>query len=272
MKKITILALYICLLLPMSANAQTGEWFKDQDVSARLIAGSENNAALEIELADGWHTYWRIPGEAGLPPMFSWSDSENIRDVEVFWPAPTRKKEYEFYTFGFSEKLTLPLNLTHKEEGKSGTLDLKAQIMICKDICIPQKFELNLPLKEGEHSKENEIITAAKTKIPQETPIEGLSIDSMVAAKDTLVVSVTSENGFENMDVFPVIEEDFMGLASPPEIEISVHDPQKAMIKIAAPLDYKDGEMENLASKLQEKTLSVTLKHGDQSIVSKVQY
>ena len=271
MKKITILTLCVYLLLPLSANAQTGEWFKDQDVSARLIAGSGNDAALEITLADGWHTYWRIPGEAGLPPMFSWSNSKNIGDVEVFWPAPSRKKEYEFYTFGFSDRLILPLKFARTSE-QDASLDLKAQIMICKDICIPQQFEVSLDLKEGEHEQENALIAEAKAKLPQASPIDGLSIDSIVAAKNTLVVSVTSANGFEGMEVFPVIEEDIMGLANPPEIEISKHDPQKAMIKIAAPVDFRNDKMENLAAKLQEKTLSVTLKHGDKSIVSKVQY
>lgn len=272
MKKITIFTLLLGLCMPVTAHAQTGEWFKDQDVSARLIGGADNEAALEIKLADGWHTYWRIPGEAGLPPMFSWSDSKNIEDVEVFWPVPTRKKEHDFYTFGFSDTLTLPLKLKRLQEQQDATLDLKAQIMICKDICIPQKFDLSLDLEDGERTSEQNIIDAAKTKTPQESPIDDFSIDSLVAAQNTLVVSVTSEDGFEGMDAYPVIEEDFLGLASPPEIIISEHDPKKAMIKIAAPLDYRDGEMENLATKLQGKTLSVTLKQGDKAIVSKVQY
>jgi len=118
MKKITILTLFVCVLMPLNAFAQTGEWSDGQEVKARLVAGSNDEAALEINLADGWHTYWRIPGDSGLPPIFSWAESENIEDVEVFWPAPTRKKEYEFYTFGFSENLTLPLKLSRKEEGK----------------------------------------------------------------------------------------------------------------------------------------------------------
>jgi len=86
------------------------------------------------------------------------------------------------------------------------------------------------------------------------------------------VISVTSADGFEGMEAFPVIEEDFLGLANPPEIIVSEHDPQKAMIKIAAPVDFQSKEVENLASKLQGKTLSVTLKHADKAIVSEVQY
>ena len=88
----------------------------------------------------------------------------------------------------------------------------------------------------------------------------------------TLIISVTSENGFEEMDAYPAIEEDLIGLANPPEIIVSEHDSQKAMIKIAAPVNFRSGETENLAAALQGKTLSVTLKHADNAIVSEVQY
>lgn len=258
------------VFLSLSANAQMGEWFKEQDFSARLLAGSSAEAALEIKLADGWHTYWRIPGDSGLPPMFSWAESKNIESVEISWPAPVRKKEYEFYTFGFDERLLLPLKLIKKQSDEDAVLDLKAQIMICKDICVPQKFDLTLNVKasdQEDRSEENAIIAAAKKALPSENPSDGLNIESMVAAKNTLVLSVSSENGFENMDVFPVIEEDFLGLTTPPVIEVSKEDEKKALIKIAAPSD-----IENLAAALQEKTLSVTLVKDDKAVMSSVQY
>ncbi len=268
-------AIFVCFVfalfaLSLPANAQTGEWFKDQDVQARLIAGSDNEAALEITLADGWHTYWRIPGDAGLPAMFSWTESKNIETVETFWPAPKRKKEYEFYTFGFDKNLILPLKLTRKDKQKGAVLHLKAQIMICKDICIPQKFDLSLNVfapNKGDTAEEDQFISAAKEKLPQENPAHGLHIKSMVAAKDALVLTVVSESGFDNMDVFSVIEEDFLGLTTPPVIEVSTEDEKAAMIKIAAPADIED-----LAKALHEKTLSVTLTQGDKAIINEIQY
>ena len=251
----------------MIAHAQTGEWFKSQDVDARLIAGSDNHAALQINLAEGWHTYWRIPGDSGLPPMLSWAKSKNIESVEILWPAPKRKKEYEFNTFGYDGMVTLPLALNLEDETKPTKLDLNAQIMICKDICIPQRFELNLDLdKNSDVSKEDLTIETAKANIPQEI-VEGLSIDSVIVAKDSIVVTVTSENGFDKIDVFPVIEEDSTALTLPPIITISEHDNTKAMLRVD-----KGAEFENLARELQDKTLSVVVIQGDNAVKQTVQY
>jgi len=252
--------------MPLNALAQTGEWFDAPELKARLIAGSDNQAALQIDLSDGWHTYWRIPGDTGLPPMMSWANSDNIKDVAMNFPAPTRKKEMDFFTFGYDDEVTFPITFERVKAQSPAALDLKAQIMICKDICIPQRFELTLPLNDGDKSAEDATITSAKAKIPQQKA-DGLSIDSIVAAKNALVLSITSQNGFDDLDIFPVIEEDSIGLTLPPTIEISEHDPQKAMIRVE-----QGGDFENLASALQEKTLSVILKHGEKSIVKSVEY
>lgn len=224
------------------------------------------SGALEITLAQGWHTYWRIPGDSGLPPIFSWTESKNIKDVEITWPVPKRKKEYEFYTFGYEKNMTLPLSITLENEGQDQEtqLSVKAQIMICKDICIPQKFELSLPFKltnAVEHMKLHYALFPAKREI------ESLKVNSIVAGKKKLIVNVMSDDGFEGLDIFPVIEEDFLGLALPPEIEISAHDPTQAMIKIAAP-----GDIKNLARHLNGKTLSVIVSHNDEAIEKSVQY
>jgi len=267
MRKITIFAALLASLTAPNAHAQTGDWFKSHELNARLVVGSKNQGVLQIDLADGWHTYWRIPGDSGLPPVFSWAESNNIEDVALSWPAPSRKKEYEFYTFGFSDTLDLPFTFTMPEQGADTKLHINAQIMICNDICIPHRFDAHVEIGGDLLDTQDEIIAEAKTKLPTQSPAEGLRIDSIIAAKDALVVSVTSGNGFENIDVFPAIEEDKIGLANPPEIEISEHDPQTAMMKIAMPLDIK-----NLAEKLQGKTLSVILKKGDQAIVKSVQY
>ena len=266
MRKISILALCLFAILPTKSHAQTGEWFDAPELKARLIGGSDNQAALQIDLADGWHTYWRIPGDSGLPPMMSWAKSKNIKDVEIQYPAPKRKKEMDFYTFGYDDEVIFPLSYAREDKSSGATLDLNAQVMICKDICIPQRLALSLDIKNGDMAEQDAIITAAKAKIPSDS-VEGITIDSIVAAKDSLVVSVTSQNGFDGMDIFPIIEEDSMALSLPPSIEISKYDPKKATIRVD-----QGGDFENLASALQSKTLSVTLTHADKSMVKSVQY
>ena len=162
----------------------------------------------------------------------------------------------------------MPLKLTREKTGKKAKLDLKAQIMICKDICIPQPFDVKLDVPtKGDFTQSDAIIAEAKQKLPHKNPAHGISIDTVVVAQDFLVLSVTSQNGFEGMDVFPVVEEDFWGIAGEPQIDVSEHDPKKAIIKIAAPVDEK-----NLASAIQEKTLSVTLTHQGQALEYVMEY
>ncbi|NCT41214.1 MAG: hypothetical protein GW778_06100 [Alphaproteobacteria bacterium] len=268
MKKLSIYTIILSLIAPISAHAQTSDWFKSKNVNARLVAGSDNQAALEIDLAAGWHTYWRIPGDSGLPPMLSWADSTNLEAIEIDWPAPKRKKEYEFNTFGYDGNVTFPLTVLPIDPSKDTKLALNAQIMICNDICIPQAFKLTLDTnKDADHTKEDAKIAAAKTKLPSEDPNQDLTIDSIIAAKDALVVAITSKTGFEGIDVFPVIEEDKIALTLPAVIEISEYDPEKAMIRVDNGSDF-----ENIAGALQGKTLTVTLTQGDTTIVKSVQY
>ncbi|MFK7839895.1 MAG: protein-disulfide reductase DsbD domain-containing protein [Bdellovibrionales bacterium] len=255
------------LIQSSTSNAQMGDWFESQDAKARLIAGSGNKAALQINLADGWHTYWRVSGDSGLPPIMSWADSQNIESLEIQWPAPKRKIESGFHIFGYDGRLTLPFEYSKKDLAEKASLNLKAQIMICKDICIPEKFEISVEIDPRKKPHEtNKIIETALEKVPK-TEIDDMSIDSIVIAEDSFLMSVTSQNGFKNMSVFPVIEEDQLGLITPPKIEISDLDQTKAVFRIHNGMDH-----DNLAEAMREKTLSVVLKHGDKAIKKSIQY
>ncbi|HCX68676.1 MAG TPA: hypothetical protein DHK64_14410, partial [Rhodobiaceae bacterium] len=58
------------------------------------------SAGLHLELSKGWKTYWRSPGEVGIPPSIDWAGSENIENVEFLWPAPERFTAFGIENFG----------------------------------------------------------------------------------------------------------------------------------------------------------------------------
>src|SRR5215813_6075025 len=75
--------------------ADSSSWDGDARSAVRLVAGSRTSsgplrAGVEVRLADGWKTYWRYPGDSGVPPIFDFSKSENIKFASVLWPAPHR--------------------------------------------------------------------------------------------------------------------------------------------------------------------------------------
>ncbi|MBO0715897.1 MAG: cytochrome C biogenesis protein, partial [Rhizobiales bacterium] len=90
-------AMLMCLVTAASAQ-DASNWDGQARSAARLIAGatSKNHGAtfvragIEIRLDPGWHTYWRDPGDSGAPPTFDFSSSENVKSVNVLWPAPER--------------------------------------------------------------------------------------------------------------------------------------------------------------------------------------
>ncbi|MCA1766810.1 MAG: hypothetical protein LC639_01010 [Idiomarina sp.] len=71
-------------------------------------------ALLHVELEEGWKTYWRSPGEGGIPPTFDWSDSSNIRDIEWHWPVPSRYNIQGIDTVGYQGSLTFTHHRTRQ--------------------------------------------------------------------------------------------------------------------------------------------------------------
>src|SRR4051812_22404206 len=80
--------------MPQARAQDSSPWVKDGHSAVRLLAGSRSGAVLlggiAIQLQPGWHTYWRNPGDSGVPPRIDFSKSENIEAVTILWPAPTK--------------------------------------------------------------------------------------------------------------------------------------------------------------------------------------
>jgi DsbC/DsbD-like thiol-disulfide interchange protein len=103
-------------------------------------------AGIEIALDPGFKTYWRNPGESGLPPRFDWDGSTNVAAVDVRWPAPSRHEDAAGVAYTYGRKVILPVVVRPREPGKPVELALSIEYGICKDICIPAHADLSLSL------------------------------------------------------------------------------------------------------------------------------
>jgi len=133
--------------------------------SARLITGWQNAdgthvVGLGLELSQGWKTYWRSPGDAGFPPEFDFSNSQNIKSVEIIWPAPEQFGSEGFETLGYRGRATLPIKITPIHSGSPITLALDANIGICEDICVPVSVSLSNTAQPGQNDRAPEILAA----------------------------------------------------------------------------------------------------------------
>lgn len=103
-------------------------------------------AAVELELAPGWKTYWRSPGDAGIPPSFDWSGSENVSSVRLHWPTPEVFDANGMQTIGYHERLVLPVEITPADPSRPVRLSVVMALGVCDEICLPAELELTSDL------------------------------------------------------------------------------------------------------------------------------
>lgn len=150
-----LLQVLVVLLLPFTAlKAVETKWEEHQGaLKTRIIAASGELSksgkmllGWEADLAPGWKAYWRSPGEAGLPVTVYANDDA----VEVLYPFPERFELFGLETYGYSEKVILPFYVNIPEAGHG--VSIKADFMVCKDICIPFTARYQLPASGGADS------------------------------------------------------------------------------------------------------------------------
>ncbi|MGD9865074.1 MAG: protein-disulfide reductase DsbD domain-containing protein [Pseudodonghicola sp.] len=100
-------------------------------------------AALRLTLSDGWKTYWRAPGDAGVPPSFDWRGSRNLRDLAMTWPAPQVFEANGMQTIGYKHQLVLPIEVTPARDGQPVRLRGHMEIGLCSDICVPGQLDID---------------------------------------------------------------------------------------------------------------------------------
>ena len=117
-------------------------WQRDAHSAMRLLAGSRSGTVLlggvALQLQPGWHTYWRTPGDSGVPPRFDFSKSDNVEAVTVLWPAPHKFDDGAGGTsLGYIKQIVLPLRIVAKNADKPVTLRASVNYAVCEKLCIP---------------------------------------------------------------------------------------------------------------------------------------
>ncbi|GAA3861535.1 protein-disulfide reductase DsbD domain-containing protein [Celeribacter arenosi] len=128
---------------PMSLTAQSeSEFARIEMLTGWQMENGNRMAAVRVALAPGWHTYWRAPGEAGIPPRFFWSGSQNVAAVRYHWPIPQVYEQNGMTFIGYEDELVLPIEIIPRTSGDirlSGVMELG----VCDDICMPLSAPLS---------------------------------------------------------------------------------------------------------------------------------
>src|SRR5882724_13098950 len=137
-----------CMAIEVRAE-DSSPWQRDTHSAVRLLAGSRSGGVLlggiAIQLQPGWKTYWRTPGDSGVPPRFDFSKSDNVEAVTVLWPAPQKFDDGAGgVSLGYKQQVVLPLRIVAKNTDKPVTLRAEISYAVCDKLCMPVEAQAEL--------------------------------------------------------------------------------------------------------------------------------
>jgi DsbC/DsbD-like thiol-disulfide interchange protein len=156
------------LVVTLATSACAGDsspWQRDAHSALRLLAGSRSGGVLlggiAIQLEPGWKTYWRNPGDSGVPPRFDFSKSDNVEAVTILWPAPTKFDDGAGgFSLGYKKQVVLPLRIVAKSADKPVTLRADITYAVCDKLCIPVEATGELTFSSVASTEDGGLATA----------------------------------------------------------------------------------------------------------------
>lgn len=193
--------------------ATASEWQRSPESGVRLLSAVTGTGeldalplGLEFDLAPGWKTYWRSPGEGGFPPKLDWEGSDNVASAQMVWPAPERFSILGIDSIGYADAVVLPITVRLAEPGEAARLRLAVDYLTCEEICIPQRAELDLLVPPGpaEPSGFAHLIDRYRGRVPAPAG-PGMAVESAawVHVDGRLALrAVATGSGFRQPDLF----------------------------------------------------------------------
>jgi len=140
--------LFPVALAAMLATPAVAQSWIDDVVRIEVLDGGKTQegayrAAIRFVLAEGWKTYWRAPGDAGIPPEFSWRGSRNVGATQITWPTPDVFDQNGMRSVGYETELVLPIDVQPATPGQPVRLKGKIELGVCKDVCIPSTVKFD---------------------------------------------------------------------------------------------------------------------------------
>ena len=167
-------AVFVILALPVGAAraADASPWDSDSRAGMRLIAGGASGvgdtarrAGVEIKLAPGWKTYWRYPGDSGVPPRFDFAGSQNVKSADIAWPAPYRFSDDSGTSIGYKTGVVFPLLVVPQDPARPVLLRLTLDYAVCEKLCVPAEGHAELALDRNPSGFEP-AVAAAEALVP----------------------------------------------------------------------------------------------------------
>ena len=140
---------------------------------ARITPGRAFTAAVRLRMDEGWHTYWKNPGDSGMPTRVAWKLPAGFKAGELRWPTPLRFGSSRSVSYGYEGEAVLLAELEPPPglaPGAAVPLSAKVKWLECRDVCVPGESDLTLTLTAAETPGKDpaaaSVIAAARARIP----------------------------------------------------------------------------------------------------------
>ena len=212
----------LCIAISMAAanNADSAAsgWISTDFSQVRMITSrdsvagnTELDVGIQVRLESGWKTYWRHPGDAGIPTEFDWAASENVAQTKLSWPAPKRLSFEGLDSFGYEDEVVFPVRIKVRDADVAARVRLRLSYAVCNDICVPLEANLTLDIPTTDSQRlpgtdvHRALIERYRNRVPS-LEIEDMNIDSAVIVTEgdrrVLRLIASAQASFENPDVF----------------------------------------------------------------------
>jgi suppressor for copper-sensitivity B len=244
----------------LAAGASASPWIDSTYSKARLVSGTVDLdgkpmliAGVQLRMTPDWKTYWKNPGDSGVPPSFDWSGSTNLKHAEVLYPAPHRFADANGTAIGYDDEVVFPVKLTPEREGEPVKLKLAFAFGLCKDLCIPNDVTLGLALGANVGKGDALLLETFLARVPKPAAPGVLPEVSGVEAKldsdaPELVVDAVFPPGATGNDLFVYAGDVFVPVPRP--LGPVADGKQRFAVTFATPSE---------AAAVKGKTLALTL-------------
>jgi DsbC/DsbD-like thiol-disulfide interchange protein len=177
-------------------------------------------AGVQLRMDPGWKTYWRNPGDSGVPPSFDFKGSKNLKRAELLYPAPHRIADANGTAIGYDDEVIFPVKITPEHEGEPVELKLAFEYGLCKNLCIPNEVSLELGLAPDEGKGDATLLENALALTPKEAApgllpaVENVTAD-LDAPKPKITIDAVFPQGARGTDLFINGEETYVPVPKP---------------------------------------------------------
>lgn len=244
------------------------DWVVTDQSRVRVISSLDGvkdqkylHLGLQMQLQPGWKTYWRSPGDAGIPPQLNWEGSLNLAAAEISWPRPEKFEAFGFETWGYHDEVVYPIRITLEDASRPVELTMNLSYGICGTVCIPYQHEFTLNLSDASANRVvgSDLIEDFLSRVP-DNGNGGKNMLALVQARRVsgteFEINARSERGFSQPGL--IVEETrgtFFRVQSP---VLSV-DGKNARFNVMA-------EFAQSADDISDVPLTLTLYDGDAAI------